>query len=163
MLRGIQSKAWCWRSYLDFLSNISFGCVLYLPSILPFFTFVAGVRSCCHVITVFLINTCLQLKMWSLFSLTPKFYLFSCPARILQHLIYVSARLSKGADESMLPPGGHTFDIKLEKDIRQVHRSLQRLLSTYKDEKRGPTFIAVQSPKGKKKIPVVGTEHADSE
>nr|KAG5708707.1 hypothetical protein BaRGS_034924 [Batillaria attramentaria] len=41
----------------------------------------------------------------------------------------------------------HTFDTKIEKDVRQVYRTVQRLLSVYKDEKRGPTFIAVQSPK----------------
>lgn len=56
-------------------------------------------------------------------------------------------RLTKGADESTLPPAGHTFETKLEKDIRQVYRAIQRLISVYKDEKRGPTYIAVQSPK----------------
>ena len=51
-------------------------------------------------------------------------------------------------DEATLPGAGHTFEVKVEKDVRQVHRTIQRLLSVYKDEKRGPTFIAVQSPKG---------------
>ncbi|KAL8598378.1 hypothetical protein ACOMHN_032655 [Nucella lapillus] len=60
-----------------------------------------------------------------------------------------NTKLSKGGDESSLPGAGHSFDIKLEKDVRQVYRAIQRLLSVYKDEKRGPTFIAVQSPKGK--------------
>ncbi|XP_060084893.1 DNA polymerase epsilon catalytic subunit A-like, partial [Ylistrum balloti] len=54
--------------------------------------------------------------------------------------------VTKGAAEEMLPPSHHTFDIKLEKDVRQVHRTIQRILSAYKDEKRGPTFIAIQSP-----------------
>ena len=49
----------------------------------------------------------------------------------------------------MLPPPNHTFEIRVEKDARQVHRGIQRLLSSYKDEKRGPTLIAVQSPMGK--------------
>ena len=62
----------------------------------------------------------------------------------------VCRRLGKGADEATLPGGGHTFDLKFEKDVRQVHRAVQRLLSVYKDEKRGPTFIAVQSPKGQR-------------
>ena len=51
--------------------------------------------------------------------------------------------------EDDLPPAGHTFEIRVEKEVRQVHRALQRLLSAYKDEKRGPTFIAVQSPLSK--------------
>ncbi|KAL5019575.1 hypothetical protein ScPMuIL_002467 [Solemya velum] len=55
-------------------------------------------------------------------------------------------KVSKGADEEMLPPGGHTFEFKLEKDVKQVHRAIQRLLSAYTDEKKGPTYIAVQSP-----------------
>lgn len=57
-------------------------------------------------------------------------------------------RLSKGVDEELLPAPGHTFEIRVEKDVRQVHRGIQRLLMAYKDEKRGPTFIAVQSPQG---------------
>ncbi|XP_076438241.1 DNA polymerase epsilon catalytic subunit A-like [Babylonia areolata] len=58
-----------------------------------------------------------------------------------------NTKLSKGGEETSLPAGNHTFEVKLEKDVRQVHRAIQRLLSVYKDEKRGPTFIAVQSPK----------------
>ncbi|XP_069115944.1 LOW QUALITY PROTEIN: DNA polymerase epsilon catalytic subunit A-like [Argopecten irradians] len=57
-----------------------------------------------------------------------------------------NSKVTKGAAEEMLPPSHHTFDIKLEKDVRQVHRNIQRILSSYKDEKRGPTFIAIQSP-----------------
>ena len=49
----------------------------------------------------------------------------------------------------MLPPSGHRFEYKLEKDVHQVYRGIQRMLSAYKDEKRGPTYIAVQSPHGK--------------
>lgn len=33
----------------------------------------------------------------------------------------------------------------METDIRQAHRQLNRLLQAYKDEKRGPTFVAIQS------------------
>lgn len=70
-----------------------------------------------------------------------KFNIFCC----------VHHRLSK-VDEEDLPPANHTFDYKLEKDVRQVYRSIQRSLSAYKDEKRGPTYIAIQSPQGKIKI-----------
>ncbi|KAK3581719.1 hypothetical protein CHS0354_015350 [Potamilus streckersoni] len=57
-----------------------------------------------------------------------------------------NAKILKGVGEDMLPPGGHHLDYKLEKDVKQVHRGIQRLLSAYKDEKRGPTYISVQSP-----------------
>ena len=58
-------------------------------------------------------------------------------------------RVTKGADEEMLPPGGHRIEYRLEKDVHQVYRGIQRMLSAYKDEKRGPTYIAVQSPHGR--------------
>ncbi|KAK7499885.1 hypothetical protein BaRGS_00008976, partial [Batillaria attramentaria] len=84
-----------------------------------------------------------------------------------------NAKLSKGADEASLPGAGHTFDTKIEKDVRQVYRTVQRLLSVYKDEKRGPTFIAVQSPKdfqhlttampGLSDFPLVPVHISDSE
>ncbi|XP_048254478.1 DNA polymerase epsilon catalytic subunit A-like isoform X1 [Haliotis rufescens] len=57
-----------------------------------------------------------------------------------------NAKVTKGADETTLPEAGYTFEVKLEKDVRQAHRAIQRMLSAYKDEKRGPTFIAIQSP-----------------
>ena len=59
-----------------------------------------------------------------------------------------NCRVSGGYDAELLPPPGHTFDIRVEKEVRQVYRGIQRLLTAYKDEKRGPTFIAVQSPQG---------------
>ena len=34
----------------------------------------------------------------------------------------------------------------METDLRQVYRQINRLLQSYKDEKRGPTFVAIQSP-----------------
>jgi hypothetical protein len=42
-----------------------------------------------------------------------------------------------------------SFSIQVETDIRQVYRQINRLLQTYKDEKRGPTFVAIQSPQRK--------------
>ncbi|XP_052253908.1 DNA polymerase epsilon catalytic subunit A-like [Dreissena polymorpha] len=57
-----------------------------------------------------------------------------------------NVKVTKGADEAMLPEAGHKLDYTLEKDINQVYRNMQRMLSAYKDEKRGPTYIAVQSP-----------------
>ena len=57
--------------------------------------------------------------------------------------------MSSGYDSELLPAAGHTFEIQVETNVRQVYRGIQRLLTAYKDEKRGPTFIAVQSPLGK--------------
>jgi len=57
-------------------------------------------------------------------------------------------RVTKGADEGMLPDSGHKFEYRLEKDVNQVYRNIQRLLSAYKDENNGPTYIAVQSSYG---------------
>lgn len=57
-------------------------------------------------------------------------------------------RVSGGYDAELLPAAGYVFDIRVERDVRQVFRSIQRLLTDYKDEKRGPTFVAVQSQLG---------------
>ncbi|GCB67401.1 hypothetical protein scyTo_0010241, partial [Scyliorhinus torazame] len=48
-------------------------------------------------------------------------------------------------NEELLPPDKHTFEVRAEKDPKLVYRAIQRLLLSYKDEKRGPTLIAVQS------------------
>ncbi|XP_052824360.1 DNA polymerase epsilon catalytic subunit A-like [Octopus bimaculoides] len=57
-----------------------------------------------------------------------------------------NSKVSKGVDEASLPPAGtQNFQVKLDKDINRVYRNVQRILSAYKDEKRGPTFIAIQS------------------
>ncbi|XP_077998858.1 DNA polymerase epsilon catalytic subunit A-like [Glandiceps talaboti] len=57
-----------------------------------------------------------------------------------------NARVNKGdVDEDLIPPPDHTFEVRVEKDVRQVYRAINRLLVAYKDEKRGPTYIAVQS------------------
>ena len=45
-----------------------------------------------------------------------------------------------------MPARDYSFSIQVETDIRQVYRQINRLLQTYKDEKRGPTFVAIQSP-----------------
>ena len=60
--------------------------------------------------------------------------------------------MTKGVDESMLPESGYTLEYKVDKDVKQVFRTIQRLLSAYKDEKRGPTYIAVQSTLGKRHV-----------
>jgi len=58
-----------------------------------------------------------------------------------------AAYLARGdRPEGAVPEADHTFDIRLETDVRQVGRSIGRLLSSYLGEKRGPTVLALQSP-----------------
>ncbi|EDO36342.1 predicted protein, partial [Nematostella vectensis] len=59
-----------------------------------------------------------------------------------------SARKKKADedDESFsLPPENHTFEIRVDTNARQAWRAVQRLLMGYKEEKRGPTMVLVQS------------------
>ncbi|XP_059166217.1 DNA polymerase epsilon catalytic subunit A-like [Physella acuta] len=58
-----------------------------------------------------------------------------------------NSKLTQGTDEEMLPPAGLSFNVNLGKTAneRQKFAQLQRLLVDYKREKRGPTFIAIQS------------------
>lgn len=44
----------------------------------------------------------------------------------------------------MLPPEGITFEVRIETDITQVHKLIQKYLKSYKDEKKGPTVLAIQ-------------------
>ncbi|KAH9489960.1 hypothetical protein Btru_036333 [Bulinus truncatus] len=58
-----------------------------------------------------------------------------------------NSKLAQGTDEDMLPPASLNFTVTLSKTVneKQKFNQLQRLLMDYKREKRGPTFIAVQS------------------
>lgn len=56
------------------------------------------------------------------------------------------AKIDKGTDAERIPAADHTFETVAENNIRQVYRSIQRHLQAYKDKKRGPTLIAIQSP-----------------
>ncbi|KAK0148516.1 DNA polymerase epsilon catalytic subunit A [Merluccius polli] len=47
--------------------------------------------------------------------------------------------------EDLLPPEKHSFEVRAENDIKAIYRALQRILLNYKEERRGPTLIAVQS------------------
>lgn len=55
-----------------------------------------------------------------------------------------TAMLEK-VDQELLPPEKHTFEVRAETDLKTVYRAIQRLLLSYKDERRGPSLIAVQS------------------
>nr|XP_036870228.1 DNA polymerase epsilon catalytic subunit A isoform X5 [Manis javanica] len=45
----------------------------------------------------------------------------------------------------LLPPPKHTFEVRAETDLKAICRAIQRFLLAYKEERRGPTLIAVQS------------------
>jgi DNA polymerase epsilon subunit 1 len=62
---------------------------------------------------------------------------------------FVIHRIKRGKSEDSLPPPNLTFEIRVETDARQVYRLIQRALQDYRDEKRGPTLLSVQSPLGK--------------
>ncbi|XP_060536886.1 DNA polymerase epsilon catalytic subunit 1 [Cylas formicarius] len=47
--------------------------------------------------------------------------------------------------EELLPPEGIQFEVRVETDISQVYKILNKALQSYKDEKKGPTLLAVQS------------------
>ena len=55
-------------------------------------------------------------------------------------------KLTNGSEEGDLPADNYSFDITLETELQVVHRHIERLLQGYRDEKKGPTFLAVQSP-----------------
>lgn len=38
-----------------------------------------------------------------------------------------------------------TFEVRVETDMNQVYKLLQKALQLYKDEKKGPTLLAIQS------------------
>ena len=55
------------------------------------------------------------------------------------------AYINKGGTEGKVPEGDYAFEVRVETDLRQVHRQIQRLLTAYREEKRGPTLLVVQS------------------
>ena len=48
-------------------------------------------------------------------------------------------------ENSKLPEKDYNFEVKIEIEARQVYRQIQKALKAYKEEKRGPTLIAVQA------------------
>ncbi|KAK2845413.1 hypothetical protein Q7C36_010267 [Tachysurus vachellii] len=55
-----------------------------------------------------------------------------------------TALLEKTSEE-LLPPEKHQFEVRAENDVKAIYRAVQRVLLSYKEERRGPTLIAVQS------------------
>ena len=61
----------------------------------------------------------------------------------------------------VVPEADHSFDIRLETDPRQVGRHVGRLISSYLQEKRGPTILAVQSPLDMRSLAAIIPQMAD--
>ncbi|AWP07054.1 putative DNA polymerase epsilon catalytic subunit A [Scophthalmus maximus] len=61
--------------------------------------------------------------------------------------LYTAERtaLLEKTTEDLLPPEKHNFEVRAENDAKAIYRALQRILLSYKEERRGPTLIAVQS------------------
>ncbi|KAM8886760.1 DNA polymerase epsilon catalytic subunit A [Spinachia spinachia] len=61
--------------------------------------------------------------------------------------LYTAERtaLLEKTSEDLLPPEKHNFEVRAENDAKAINRALQRILLNYKDERRGPTLVAVQS------------------
>nr|XP_009858713.1 DNA polymerase epsilon catalytic subunit A-like [Ciona intestinalis] len=55
-------------------------------------------------------------------------------------------------NEDVLPHPDYQFEARVDVDVKQLYRNMQRYLSTYKDERRGPTMIIYQSTSSVKKI-----------
>jgi len=48
-------------------------------------------------------------------------------------------------EDDYRPPASHDYDVTVETDPRLLQRAINRLLTQYKEEKRGPTVIIAQS------------------
>lgn len=58
---------------------------------------------------------------------------------------YYYFRVEQNPEEELLPPKNVTFEVRVETDLKTVYKFLQKNLQLYKDEKKGPTILAVQS------------------
>ncbi|KAG0692675.1 DNA polymerase epsilon catalytic subunit A [Chionoecetes opilio] len=57
-----------------------------------------------------------------------------------------NSRIAGGKEESCLPEANFEFSVQFETEVRKIHRQIQQVLRGYRDEKRGPTLLAIQSP-----------------
>lgn len=97
-----------------------------------------------------------QKAMWAIFFGPSKraqiFVLDSVRTNQMPNMntLYVTERTSllnkNKHDSAKQLPDEIQFNIRIETDLKQVQRLLQVALQTYKNEKRGPTLLAIQSP-----------------
>ncbi|XP_052865449.1 DNA polymerase epsilon catalytic subunit 1 [Anopheles cruzii] len=69
--------------------------------------------------------------------------------------LYASERialLTGGTSEDTLPPVDMTFEVFMEVDAKQVYQRITRALVAYRDEKRGPTILCLQTALGLQKL-----------
>ncbi|XP_058812219.1 DNA polymerase epsilon catalytic subunit 1 [Topomyia yanbarensis] len=59
---------------------------------------------------------------------------------------------SENFTESNLPPSDITFEAFMEVDSKQLYQRLSQYLTSYKDEKRGPTILCIQAAMGLQKL-----------
>lgn len=61
--------------------------------------------------------------------------------------LYAAERtgLLEKTSEDLLPPEKHQFEVRAENDVKAIYRAVRRILQNYKEERRGPTLVAVQS------------------
>lgn len=57
----------------------------------------------------------------------------------------IVSRKDKNPDDNFLPPEGVQFEVRVETDLAVVYKLIHKALQSYKDEKRGPTLLAIQS------------------
>lgn len=54
-------------------------------------------------------------------------------------------KLEQIKNDDLLPPSEISFEIRVETDLKKVYKTIQKALQDYRDEKKGATFIAIQS------------------
>ena len=62
-----------------------------------------------------------------------------------EHKLALERIEGKDVDEPNPPDSGYNFEVRVETELRQVFRQIQKFLTGYKQEKKGPTVIIVQS------------------
>ena len=56
--------------------------------------------------------------------------------------------MSRFGEDYPLPPDNFTFQVRVEVELRRVLRSIQHLLVEYRDSRRGPTAVLLQTAMG---------------
>lgn len=59
--------------------------------------------------------------------------------------ISFSFRLEQVEKEELLPPSDITFEVRVENEIKKVYKIIQKTLQDYRNEKKGATYIALQT------------------
>lgn len=54
-------------------------------------------------------------------------------------------KLEQLKKDDLLPPSDINFEIRVETDIKRVYKMIQKSLQDYRNEKKGATFLAIQS------------------